>query len=555
MATIIKADFPHVFSAFATDSSISDIRYFNNRKTYFCNYCSQTFTVDWHIRAHPSTPYICRGKTVFCPYCGYLHEKQICYMQRNLSIPYKIELILYIYKEKIALQATYGSISFKSKEFSYDIYQGKEIFTFDIVKSYSKFEKFMWTNEKVNYTSSEITTDTANEIIKHSALYYLNHESFAFKDSSIKKIFRTLQLELQNKLFKKHGEKIHSLRINMEGLPNGALLTALLNFARRVKNIDAPNFTVKTPLPPSAPFTFFEFLIDFSESIVRKAAQALLSGKDDITAVVKALDLRNSFSIRKIIEDNPANAIILSKVFSVFTNYDFAMRAYCIYMYNHNIKYLSISKVVSSLKKLRPFYSEKSLVDLLEDKHSSYQAGDVVSLTYRLKKSYFDLLREKKLRIRDLHNWLVKNYNLQEQRIMELKRQRNMETRMKRIQMHVSKMLHVSDAIVKQLTLSINSFKFELPKETIDLLKAGQVLGNCVGMYDEKIEKGHCVVVLVSDDSGIKASLEIKDNSIVQAEISHHRPPSADPAINQAIVNWSKQTGLSINTTAISIAA
>lgn len=227
MSKIEKASLPHVFSAFAINSNA---KAFDYAKSYLCDLCNQSFKADWCIRASPFNTWILRGSYVICPYCGQRHHKQICYTKKNEYVPYKMKLKLTTYKNKIVFQINYFAFCFSKKEFIYDTYSGKELFIFEINKKQSHFEKYIKNNkEEINFTKIEITDSNATEILKNSALSYLNQASYAYKNESIKHIFRSLRTNIESMLRGKYKRKIPSLYVNTRGLADCILVKAIIS--------------------------------------------------------------------------------------------------------------------------------------------------------------------------------------------------------------------------------------------------------------------------------------------------------------------------------------
>lgn len=548
MPTILKSTLPHVFSGFAVSRNKKKL--FDESKTYLCDYCNQTYSVNWCIRANPRNHWICRGKYVTCPHCGKRHGKHIRYTSKNEFVPYKMDLKLTVCKTKVILQADYFAFCFLNEEFSLNDYRAREFFSFDLFKNRTQFEKFIWqNNQELSFATIEITTDSAGIILKNSALYYLNRASFAYKDTSVDKIMRKLQTTLETMLQQKQGTKVPSLWVNTAGLPDGVLVKALISFALRVKDITAPNLNRYSEFPSGCPLQFTNVPIEFPIRQVRETVRNLLDGTDEITAVTRAFALPNTAVVRNIIENKSTEAILLKRFFSIFENYDLALRAYSSYKNNRAISYMPPNQLIPPLRRLLTVYDEKTLAAFLENKFKRCPIRDTLTLTLQLSDLFFSLLYARKVRMRDLHEWLVKKYNQQTEIMLQ-------ERHNKEISQHINKPLKTPTPITEQLTMKVNDFFFSLPTESLDLLKAGQALCNCVGTYNEKIREGRCYVVLVKNSVGrVLASLEIANSEIIQAEKSHHEPLHKDIKLNQAVVEWSKRTELHIKTKAISIAA
>ena len=111
--------------------------------------------------------------------------------------------------------------------------------------------------------------------------------------------------------------------------------------------------------------------------------------------------------------------------------------------------------------------------------------------------------------------------------------------------------LHVPEAIQRRLQMQLDNgyLRFFVPQHSHDLDNASRIFHNCVRTYSNRVANGECQIVLMTDDKGLlKACLEIRGNALVQAKLKFNKPVSADAAVNSAIRDWCRDTGLTIRT-------
>lgn len=560
MPAITKIHLPHIFSAFAVPLENKKNR-FSMGKMYLCDFCNQTFSVNWHIRANPYSPWICRGRFVICPYCGHQHEKNICYTSYKQYVPYHMDLKLTVCKTKATLQADYHAFCFADHNFTLDDYRARECFHFDTDTFKSIYEKLIWQDDKtLNYASTALNTDNAEKVLKHSALCYLNQRSFAYKNAAVQNIFRTLQTALETMLRKKHG-KVPSLWVNTHGLPDGILVKSLISFARRIQDTTALNLTRHSSFQKAAPLQFTKAPAYFTSKQIKIFTSAILSQKDPITAAIQAFNLPNKAAIREIIKNEIMDGSILKKILAIFSNYDIALRIYHVYKDIPNFHYdNNCENFLSPIRILHNFYTEKTLAAFFEDRLQTHHISDALMLFRQYQKDIFNTLSERKISIRELHKSFIRKENrrIEMQRIEHRQNHQHIEALEQKkyeelIARHMNKDLNLP-AFAPKLTMQVDGYSFSFPRKSLELLIAGKALYNCIGYggYEEKIQenKSHLVFVKNAADE-IVAALEISNYRIVQAEHFHHEPLYREPSLNQAVVNWCKHTGVYIRTQAI----
>ncbi|WP_080325665.1 PcfJ domain-containing protein [Anaerovibrio lipolyticus] len=134
----------------------------------------------------------------------------------------------------------------------------------------------------------------------------------------------------------------------------------------------------------------------------------------------------------------------------------------------------------------------------------------------------------KKVKLKDLHNWLVEQRALMRERGFELK---------------------VPQHIVRRLTMQLDSVKFYLPHHSKELVTGSNAFHNCVKTYADRVLGGECQIAYMTDDKGkLVACLEVKKNRLVQAKLKFNKPVKQDRVVNASIVEWCEKAKLEICT-------
>lgn len=495
---------------------------------YYCGRCFQRFATDWNIVANAINPYINRGGFVRCPYCGTLHDKYIGYGQTNEYIPFEMRFRVIAYKKAIVLKIDYEATKFINNIFARKWCKGREIFTFDIEKGCSTFSVTINVEGSGNeYATYPINSKYAMAILNGSILRFFQSNCLARKThkSDLISALRILREHTANIIKKEKGIKLGTTYINALGHNAGMFLLPLLNLAQKLKCPDSENLTseskfnsiineVYTVNPSSGlPENWVEVLVELAEQ-----------GMDITTAMVRSVGLPERDSVKKIIAQDYHNITNLKTAFNLCQNHDLGLRLYEAIIINDDME--------KFFKDIIPIYGEDGIVRFAENA-KEYDLKDCIRLYNQLENENKEILRAKRIRLRELHDWLA----------IVHKRQR-----------HVNIPLNVPEHIVRRLSMQTNSLKFFVPKESIELLEAGHMLHNCVAGYSEDMSQGRLYIVVVTDDKGkYQACLEIKGNKIVQAKIDRNRSVKLDRMVNKVVLDWAKERKLDINTSDIEI--
>lgn len=548
---MIKAKFKstRLFSAYA--SYIKEPAPYVNRQhvQYYCASCSQQFSANWDIKVNPMSYYL-RGTYCLCPYCGTSHSDNIIYENYGIQVPEKIELTVNEYKEKVVFTASYSSFSFDETIFQTTCEDGIEKFIFTKNKAYyRKIVSYYDDKEKVRKKracTTPINEKTIGAIERDSILYYLGKRSLLYKDKDLRTVIKTLHVSVK-KLF---GKNAHSIYLDTRGLRTGLFLRAIFNYALKLgdipKSVDREN-----RLNEIDKINWIS-LKDLDTITVNCIVGYMEQGFDEMTSIIKGLKLPDTKSIRRIVAEKQ-HLTKLRESFRFFSNFDYAIRYYGFLTSCNSYILKSIKLLIHGLKD--KLYTEKDLITFIE-KHEEYQTADCGRMYSQLNDEFKNLLKIKKVRARELHDWLVTQYNTQNKFALELEEMRHREQRIRNRealeeefseQMDIA--LNIPEHIKKRLVMQVLNSNFHLPQNCRDMLQAGQELDNCIGSYFPSVKREEEIVVFISDDNGkLKGALSIIDNCIVQAEISSNKAIRNDKKLNRAVVEWSKKAGLEIDT-------
>lgn len=520
IAKITELVIKKMFSAYASEHG-------ELQKQYFCESCSQKFSALWNLRSNALNPWINRGSSVLCPYCGKRHDRYIGYIRKNEYAPYEVKLSLFTYKHKVVLTVKYKAFCFT------DLYKlksctGTEKFIFDVQSAISSLIKTVqFDHNDPETVSFPIDLTFKEELLSTSILQYFYYKSTAntIYRSQLIEFLRLLREEVTKKLSSKHKCKISSVYINSLGSDYGMFLMPLLNIANRMKfpmagNLAMPSYRDNCVIMPTIP-KWAGISLDWTI----RYKEGLEAGKDKVTSMIEAVDLPNKDAVRRVVGTDFRNVSFLQIAFSLCGNYDLAIRFTQAFKKLHDD--LSKTRVISFLKEMLKVYSEQDIIQFM-DKAVEYNLEDCMQLYEKLTVENKTKLLENRIRLRELHDWMA----------IEHKKQN-----------HVNKDLKVPQHIIKRLAMQQDKLNFFLPRESVELLKVGHSLNNCVATYSDRMMQGKQWIVIGTDDKGkYTACLRVQNNELVEAKINRNKPVANDPAINQAVIEWAKQSKLVIKT-------
>lgn len=497
---------------------------------YLCEKCSQQFSANWTVRANMFNPYVPRGSFVYCPYCGERHDRYIQHVNLGEEAPFVVELRTYAYKEKMVFKVKYQGFSYTGA-YCFQRTWGEEIFSFDFKKKKSTFSKIVTCGNAPINICLPIIPALYDEIISNSMLRYFNYQSLinGIARSSILNLLKTFRNLYKSKLDARLKIKAPSVYVNASGSPTGLLLIPLLNFAHRLLNADASNLLSRYRLHEKA---VLPMLPAWANSVewVDGYVNGKMSGMDNLTLLIEAFGLPNLTVVRKILKEQVNDVAFLQAGFRFFKDENLAVRfafALQVYLRDTYCSESTIPRMFAFIEELLTFYPAKDVVCLLE-KAETYQFRDCIGLYKSLNEDNHKKLKEKRVRLRDLHDWMS----------IEHKKQG-----------HVNVPLDIPEHIVKRLSMQADKLSFFVPQESIDLLKTGHVLKNCVASYEDRVKSGKCWIVVLTNNSGkYLACLRVENDQLKEAKLSGRSPVSDSLAINRVVLKWANEIGLMIDT-------
>lgn len=498
---------------------------------YLCEKCHQQFSANWTIRATPFNPYAARGSYVLCPYCGERHDRYVQYVDRDEAVPYEIRLKTCAYKTKVVLTAHYRALAF-SGLYEYRLTAGKEVFTFDVKEGRATFEKTMERqNRKPVRLILPVTPLLTDEIISNSVLRFVNGASLLNRLArpALTRLLKNFRNAFVRLLETKLNRKVASAYVNASGADSGMAVLPLLNLANRLLNPDAANLSGWYCVKERAVLPLTPERSDEGDWMLPYIA-AVEGGTDRFTALINAFGLPNLTVVRKLLRENVDSIVFLQSGFDLFADENLAVRfalAFQAYAGAEVRDDRGVPEALAFVKELLAAYKAHDVVSLME-KAKIYRLRDCQRLYGYLSEDNKAKLNTSRIRLRDLHDWLA----------MEHKKQT-----------HVNVPLGVPEHVVKRLSMQADRLSFFLPQQSLELLKAGHVLHNCVASYEEAVKQGKTWIVVVADDKGrYMACLRVEQGRLVEAKITGNDPVSDNREVNRAVIEWTKESKVKIAT-------
>jgi hypothetical protein len=518
---IAELKIPQMFTAYA-----EDLKYLDNglhHFQYFCEECDQVFSSAWG-KIPGSMSHFERGNYFSCPYCRKLHEKNVVYIGRGEAAPNKIRLSVKEYKEVVTFEVFSYTVVFRDY---LRLYGGsrKEIFRFDIAKQTVTFNDGSETIELGNPFKLDVFEKSILRFFKSNSLANSNQRSELYQ------ILKVLRETVHNKLEKRLKHRVSSMFVS-QGQYNGTFLLPIFNMAYRVSCPDAPNLPNVYRFEEGSIRDFWRDKMldnfDYIDSVMSQTRRK----KGFFTALAAVHSLPDKRVVRRLLIENPFGVKMLAESFALCKNYDNSINLYqaLVLLNSQSFAVGWLGGLFSFLRRMKPLYGEAGVIRLVTEARE-LQTVDCIRLYQQLSPENKKALKTEGVRLRDLHDWMSLNHKRQT---------------------HVNKKFDVPEHIVRRLSMQSNRLKFFLPQESMELLEAGHTLHNCVASYGMHMVDNKLWIVLVADDKGgLAACLEIKQNELIQAKLDRNMPVSSNAEINNAILAWSTEAGIKINTSDI----
>ena len=150
---------------------------------------------------------------------------------------------------------------------------------------------------------------------------------------------------------------------------------------------------------------------------------------------------------------------------------------------------------------------------------------DCVAMLDRIKRAYPEYVLPK-MRIAELHNYLVRDFNAMHKAIKSSV---------------VLRQPRVADQSVTD-----SQYTFWAPKTEMDIFECGTSMSICVGSYTDAINSDNVDVYIVSTpDNKYFACLSVCNNELSQAKLHHNRPIHSDAYSAQIVRLWCEANGIS----------
>ena len=501
-----------------------------NHTQYFCEECDQAFASAWGVS--PGMNGYMRGSRFHCTHCGKLHSDHVAYIQRHEECPHKVRLSLKAFKDLVILEVYYEAVYFDDMFGIRARKNGKEIFRFDIKKQTATFSSRY---RKDTDQETDIGNPFELDIFKESILRFFTADSLVMtnRKKELVKFLKELRETVISKMEKRLGHKVKSAYVG-PGTYHGIFLTPLKNIAFRVTFPDSQNLPTIYRERISEINSMCEKHLITDYSFMQKAMDVARKGTDFITAVITSIGIPNTTAVRREIRQNFFECGRLVAAFDLVKNYDYALRLHIgikpILNKPHGDSYSE--NVFRFLRDISLKYGDSGLVTFAENAEEM-NIDDCVRLYDQLnKESKSDLITEG-VRIRDLHDWMAKKH---------------------RRQGHKNLILDVPDHIIKRLSMQKDKLSFFLPKESRELLEAGEELHNCVASYGIAMQDHRKWIVLVANDKGkLAACLEVVGTTLVQAKLINNQRVAKDNQLNDEVIAWAEKANIDIKTNDVKI--
>ncbi|WP_292017410.1 MULTISPECIES: PcfJ domain-containing protein [unclassified Megasphaera] len=525
---------------------------------YYCLNCGTNFKVE-----HRPVPmsYRFNDAVVSCPVCGQWlynlgHRQEIAVLSAHDeqdSAPIRMTLRLKETKDAVTLHVQARVVHMDADRRTY-IYNKQERIQFDIrhrqtVFTYTVRDHGLHTHQ-VHTKIGKLLDD---DLFTHSLLRHINSRNLVFKThlyhtepifeaqdkqrrTDIYLLLKTLREAVQRKWKAIYGYPLKSLFVP-SGSHQGLLLFPLFNIAWRLQYPDANNLP-RTFSGASYMAQSYLKAMFFTEDLVQAYWQNPYTKKriSSVQAVIRQLGLPDIPFVRQQLSRDLLAGPVLQQVFSIVKSPDYARQLLACLGWKNEPKdagtpaarYIAAWELDTIRKALRYWPAEAVFPVLRKKTVPLYELRDTVSMMAQMPD---DALKQaKRIPIRKAHDWLIN-------KIQEIK--------------EAGFPLRVPDAIRRRLTMQLDNgyLQFFLPRHSHDLDSASKIFHNCVRTYSARVASRDCQIVLMTDDNGLmRACLEVRDNALVQAKLKFNKPVSEDAAINSAIRDWCRMTGLAIKT-------
>lgn len=181
-------------------------------------------------------------------------------------------------------------------------------------------------------------------------------------------------------------------------------------------------------------------------------------------------------------------------------------------------------------------FKYKKRLKLIKDESSSGRWNALNEIT--------DIMRMKKELIEDGYEADFDTKDIREYHDRLASTHRTMTRLKKSSESLAFKKIDTSDQVP---SLVVDELTVRSPKNAYELLDVGNQMNHCVASYMSSFYYKKLDIALVVKDNKYVGCLEVVDNHVVQAKLSHNRPVKEDPAIFNAVSQWAKTHGITLS--------
>lgn len=521
------------------DSVILEVPYGAEYTTVHHIGCGFTFGGSWRRKYSYHNGYITGAKYYTCPNC------------QTSSNPFDHKIYYSISDEKVYPVTAYVEVI--NYKYFLDLkirYQGIQLF-FDGRKNdhgmCTETLRFDFKKRKAIFIDRfrlrhELTVDyiRENEIMPVLKFFGDSYAMTDFNKKFLNKTFKALRSMFEKRVKETYGYSTKDVYVAPGATEdNGYHFTMLLNMILKLSAPDMPSIVslMRQYVYWTNAYSLYRYTnIPFDDDVL----EATRRGMNFQKALRQSYKAPNSRALRKCMVNDPLS-VYMSDVLNLFSDENCRrtiltlQRSYesaCPYtgkLHNANdfrkAMKLNTPHSKDMWQKLIKRCGEPGILRWLlgEDIRD---IEDCVDMYVKLEPKYRDVLWEKRFKLKNFHDEVIKIFNKQEYGDIMLPE-------------------------VPQLQADVNGMHFMVPRTAAELMTAGKRLKNCVGSYRDRVMKGTTAIVLVTDDAmkpvaclelankGKKKGRQIFD--LVQAKLFANEMLKKNAHINSTVMQWANQ--------------
>lgn len=499
---------------------------FINKDNAVCRYCSSAF--QFNPKCHYEAI-----EEISCPICSRHYKKsEIMFSSVYDSyLPYVAVFKILEMKTKIKLKICYTAIQIKDIQSYPNVYDIKEVFTFDIKNSDVIWEKYK-DNKLMEKREIGYITDY-EQLREYTALWFFHIKHNIKSGLSLNNLLKILRDRIQKKEKLIHNYTKKSLYVANVDLKHKFFANAL-NLAHKVRFWDSENIIYNNNFLRNKSLLLDNFVdVNFEKSIYilmttknisyHKACFEYLSLPYTKT-VLKNFSYDNIFLLQLIYKVKDIN--IANFLFSYYKSWLNSL-SYIDFMYNFSslpreIKTicdfynLFVLKIYKHLQPCRLIENKQELIDIM---NLWYSANN------KTKKNFIRY----KIPFKKLHDWLS----------IEVSKQVDQEIS-----------FHILKDVINRFNFYMMNTKFQCSciNKYSKLKYIAKQMKNCSAGYKDRINNSIQLVVISDDTGKPKVLLEINRDSIVQAKQYRNVPVFRDNLLNDLVIKFAQTTKLEIAT-------